>query len=48
MPRPSTPLLSPDRIRSVALDIIESYDGELFLEASPLGGAEFRIRFPLI
>ncbi|MCY1212309.1 Sensor protein PhoQ [compost metagenome] len=33
---------------AVVKDIIESYDGELFLEASPLGGAEFRIRFPLI
>nr|WP_212632352.1 ATP-binding protein [Pseudomonas lalkuanensis] len=33
---------------AVVKDIIESYDGELFLEASQLGGAEFRIRFPLI
>ncbi|MDH4874495.1 HAMP domain-containing protein [Pseudomonas sp. BN515] len=33
---------------AVVKDIIESYDGELFLEESPLGGAEFRIRFPLI
>ncbi|MDH4562440.1 HAMP domain-containing protein [Pseudomonas sp. BN411] len=33
---------------AVVKDIIESYDGELFLEESPLGGAEFRIRFPLL
>nr|WP_202969637.1 ATP-binding protein [Pseudomonas sp. TCU-HL1] len=33
---------------AVVKDIIESYEGELFLEESPLGGAEFRIRFPLI
>jgi two-component system sensor histidine kinase PhoQ len=33
---------------AVVKDIIESYDGELFLEDSPLGGAEFRIRFPLL
>lgn len=33
---------------AVVKDIIESYDGELFLDDSPLGGAEFRIRFPLL
>ena len=33
---------------AVVKDIIESYDGELFLEDSPLGGAEFRVRFPLL
>jgi two-component system sensor histidine kinase PhoQ len=33
---------------AVVKDIIESYDGELFLDESPLGGAEFRIRFPLL
>ncbi|BAU75405.1 ATP-binding protein [Metapseudomonas furukawaii] len=32
---------------AVVKDIIESYDGELFLDDSPLGGAEFRMRFPL-
>ncbi|WP_082073328.1 ATP-binding protein [Pseudomonas sp. LFM046] len=33
---------------AVVKDIIESYDGELFLQDSSLGGAEFRIRFPLL
>lgn len=33
---------------AVVKDIIESYDGELFLEESALGGAEFRIRFPVL
>ncbi|MCY1413398.1 Virulence sensor histidine kinase PhoQ [compost metagenome] len=33
---------------AVVKDIIESYDGELFLQDSLLGGAEFRIRFPVL
>ncbi|MDN7140951.1 histidine kinase [Pseudomonas sp. JQ170] len=32
---------------AVVKDIIESYDASLNLEDSPLGGAAFRIRFPL-
>ncbi|MDD2057882.1 ATP-binding protein [Pseudomonas sp. GD03860] len=32
---------------AVVKDIIESYDASLTLEDSPLGGAAFRIRFPL-
>nr|AEU18005.1 PhoQ [Pseudomonas aeruginosa] len=33
---------------AVALDIIESYDGELSLDDSELGGACFRIRFATV
>nr|WP_251702055.1 ATP-binding protein [Pseudomonas boanensis] len=33
---------------AVVKDIVESYEGELFLEDSDLGGADFRIRFPLL
>lgn len=32
---------------AVVLDILESYDGELLLGDSALGGAEFRVRLPL-
>ncbi|MDY0207195.1 MAG: ATP-binding protein [Pseudomonas sp.] len=32
---------------AVVKDIIDSYDGQLFVEDSPLGGAQFRILFPL-
>ncbi|WP_271411538.1 ATP-binding protein [Pseudomonas sp. Q1-7] len=33
---------------AVVKDIIESYEGELYLDESALGGAEFRIRFPVL
>nr|WP_197539872.1 ATP-binding protein [Pseudomonas resinovorans] len=33
---------------AVVKDIIESYDGELFVDESALGGADFRIRFPAL
>lgn len=32
---------------AVVKDIIDSYDGQLFVEESALGGAQFRILFPL-
>ncbi len=32
---------------AVVKDIIDSYDGQLFVEESELGGAQFRILFPL-
>lgn len=32
---------------AVVKDIIDSYGGQLFVEDSPLGGAQFRILFPL-
>jgi len=32
---------------AVVLDIVESYEGELLVGSSPLGGAEFRVRLPL-
>ncbi len=32
---------------AVVKDIIDSYDGQLFVEESTLGGAQFRILFPL-
>ena len=32
---------------AVVKDIIDSYGGQLFVEESPLGGAQFRIIFPL-
>ncbi len=32
---------------AVVKDIIDSYDGQLFVEESSLGGAQFRILFPL-
>lgn len=32
---------------AVVLDILDSYEGELLVGDSPLGGAEFRVRLPL-